>query len=78
MFHETEHLPCPLTDEEWAERSDRCARALAERDSYAERAKAAAKAAKDELAEMDQEIRALSAEIRDRRAWREVRWEVAT
>lgn len=72
MTNETEHLPCPLTDEEWSERSEHCARLIAERDTYAEEAKREAKAVKEELAGMDAQIRGLSREIRDRRTWRDV------
>ena len=72
MIRESETLPCPLTDDEWAERSDHCARLLAERDTFAAQAKADAKENKDELAEMDGKIRELSKEIRDRRTWRDV------
>lgn len=72
MMNETEHLPCPLTDDEWNERSEHCARLIAERDMRAEAAKNQAKQAKEELAEMDSEIRELSREIRDRRTWRDV------
>ena len=72
MIRESETLPCPLTDDEWAERSDHCARLLAERDTFAAQAKADAKENKDELAKMDESIRELSKEIRDRRTWRDV------
>lgn len=69
-------LSCALSPPELAARADRAARLLAQRDARDEEAKAAQKHAKAQIAELESEMRRLSAEIRDRAAFRPVDCEV--
>ena len=55
-----------LTTEQVAERADRAAHLLAQRDNKVDMAKAAAKQAKSEIDEIDANIRRLGAEVRDK------------
>ena len=55
-----------LTTTEVAERADRAAHLIAQRDSRADMAKAAAKHAKSEIDELEATIRRLSGEVRDK------------
>jgi hypothetical protein len=73
------NLKVQLTVEEVAERADRAAAKIAERDQKEEEQKAANKHAKSVIESIDAEIRLLSNEVRSRASWRETlcerRWD---
>lgn len=64
-----------LTPEEIADRADRAAQLIAERDNKEEEQKAAAKRAKSVIESMDGQIRHLSNEVRTRSTYRKVECE---
>jgi hypothetical protein len=68
-------LKVVLTPEEIADRADRAAQKVAERDSKEEDMKAAAKHAKAEIEKLDAEFRFLSNEVRTRSTYRPVECE---
>lgn len=68
-------LRVQLKTEEIAERADRAAQLLAERDSKEEEQKAAAKHAKSVIESMEAELRRLSNEVRTKATYREVQCE---
>lgn len=68
-------LRVALKTEEIAERADRAAQLLAERDSKEEEQKAAAKHAKSIVESMEAELRRLSNEVRTKATYREVQCE---
>lgn len=66
------NLRVPLTQEEIAERAQRAAHLLGERDHKDEELKAASKQAKAQIAEVEAEMRRVSGEIRDGATYKEV------
>ena len=71
MFR-TMELPVKLTDEEVRLKGEKIARRLKDRENLEEERKAAAKAAKEEIGELDAEIIELRDEVRERREMRDV------
>lgn len=67
-----ESLRCALTPLELAERADLAARKVQERDAIEAVRVAASKAAKAQIAELDEEIRALSTQVREKSEYRPV------
>lgn len=70
-----EQLLCPLTPGEIAERADRAAHLLSERDALEAQAKEALRAAKAQIGKLDGEHRRLSSEVREKVTARQVRCE---
>jgi hypothetical protein len=68
-------LRCELTTEEVAQRANRSATLIAERDAKEQEQKAAAKHAKGVIESIDAEIRTLSGEVRSRATYRPVQCE---
>lgn len=66
------NLRVPLSDKEIAERAQRAAHLLSERDHKDEEMKAAAKHAKAQIAEVEAELRRVSGEIRDGATYKDV------
>lgn len=71
----TENLKCILTKDEVADRADRAAALLQDRDSKEEEQKARAKAAKAEIDSLEAELRRVSNEVRTKAAYQDVRCE---
>lgn len=69
------NLKCDLTPKEVADRADRAANLLADRDSKEEEMKAHQKHAKGVIETIDAEVRSLSGEVRSRSTYRQVECE---
>lgn len=71
----SESLPCILTPEQLADRANRSAHLVEDRDHLDEELKAVNKTEKSKIAKVESEIRSLSNEVRTRTTYREVRCE---
>lgn len=71
----TENLPVVLTDEQIADRANRSAHRVAERDHLEEELKAYNKDAKGRIAKVESEIRHLSDEVRTKTTYQDVKCE---
>lgn len=69
------NLKCELSPKEVADRADRAANLLADRDSKEEEMKAAQKHARGIIETIDAEVRALSGEVRSKATYRQVECE---
>ena len=66
------HLRCSLSDEEVAERADRAAHLLSQRDGLEEEMKSEAKSRKAVIERVEAEMRQASTEVRDHATYRDV------